>query len=83
MVHVILMLSNYLVLVTIFRFKVSAIICCLSIRICHNRAQIFAGCNFLNIRIFCFSLSFMTVNEKSLGFGLKQFEKTYLSSGKL
>lgn len=42
----------------------------------------------LNLRICFYSLSFMTVNEESLGFGLlvgqkKQFEDVTLASGKL
>lgn len=30
----------------------------------------FAGSNFLNVRMCCFSLTFMTVSKESLGFGL-------------
>lgn len=31
---------------------------------------IFYICNFLNVRMCCFSLTFMTVSKESLGFGL-------------
>lgn len=35
-----------------------------------QKSQRFAGSGFLNLQMCCFSLSFMTVNEESLGFGL-------------
>ncbi len=35
-----------------------------------KKCQTFAGSSFFNVRICCFSSSFMTANEQSLGFGL-------------
>lgn len=52
----------------------------------HNidQCQAFAVSRFLNITICCFSLSFMVVNEVSLGFGQKkQFKEVTWCSGKL
>ena len=36
--------------------------------IVQGKCQTFAGSSFLNVRIGCFSLSFMSVNEESLAF---------------
>lgn len=40
-----------------------------------NKCQTFAGSSFLNVRIFCFSLSFVIANKKSFGFELKVLYK--------
>ena len=34
------------------------------------KRQTFAGSSFLNVKTCCFLLSFMIINEESLGFGL-------------
>ena len=36
---------------------------------CNYKSQTFVGSRFLNVKIFCFSLTFLTVNKESLGFG--------------